>query len=249
MRRSHVFATAGAVALIGSALAGTVASAAPSHNRSPLHLVGQRPALTSSSTSERSALPSPGDITAGTELKSPEVEARENSPQGGSNVLNGNIRPPSAASVPVTQNSARCRQLVRGFESLRQSILRRRQRLLGRAPDQGLCVGDNYVFEIVNSVVQVYTKSGSPLIAGNQGVPGWPVGRSDPQRVLRSAPGIRSPRWPLRAVHVRHLLPLRRLDAAVVRRRRPTSTKTRAPVTSPARPGLAGGQRLGESTG
>ncbi len=44
----------------------------------------------------------------------------------------------------------------------------------GEPPDQGMCVGGNYVFEIVNSVVQVYTKSGTPLIAGNKAFPDGP---------------------------------------------------------------------------
>ncbi|MFL6070958.1 MAG: hypothetical protein ACJ72Y_06710 [Actinomycetes bacterium] len=174
MRRSHVFATVGAFALIGSALAGTVASAAPSSSHSPLHLVGQRPALTSSSISEQSALPSPGDISAGSELKSPEVEARENSPQGGSNVLNGHIRPPSATSVPVTQSSS---GVVRSFEGSNHFDSRYSgdgNAFSGEPPDQGLCVGNNYVFEIVNSVVQVYSKSGSPLITGNRAFPDGP---------------------------------------------------------------------------
>ena len=37
-----------------------------------------------------------------------------------------------------------------------------------------MCVGGKYVFEIVNSVVQVYTKSGTPLIAGDKAFPDGP---------------------------------------------------------------------------
>ena len=49
----------------------------------------------------------------------------------------------------------------------------------GEPPDQGLCASGNREFEIVNSVVQVYTTSGHALIAGTPGIPGTaPVGLS-----------------------------------------------------------------------
>ena len=49
----------------------------------------------------------------------------------------------------------------------------------GEPPDQGLCASGNREFEIVNSVVQVYTASGHALIAGTPGIPGTaPVGLS-----------------------------------------------------------------------
>jgi hypothetical protein len=37
-----------------------------------------------------------------------------------------------------------------------------------------MCVSGTRVFEIVNSVVQVYTKSGRPLIAGTKAFPDGP---------------------------------------------------------------------------
>jgi len=44
-------------------------------------------------------------------------------------------------------------------------------------PDQGLCVGPDHILETVNSVVQVYTPAGRPLLPGNPGIPGAePVG-------------------------------------------------------------------------
>jgi hypothetical protein len=46
-------------------------------------------------------------------------------------------------------------------------------------PDQGLCVGNGFVFETVNSVIQVYDEQGTPLITGNPFFPeGPPVGLS-----------------------------------------------------------------------
>jgi hypothetical protein len=45
-------------------------------------------------------------------------------------------------------------------------------------PDQGLCVGNGYVMETVNSVVQVYNQAGTALINGNPGSGTGPVGLS-----------------------------------------------------------------------
>ena len=48
----------------------------------------------------------------------------------------------------------------------------------GEPPDQGLCASNTREFEIVNQVVQVYTRSGTPLLQGTSGAPGFsgPVG-------------------------------------------------------------------------
>src|SRR4029077_10566741 len=49
----------------------------------------------------------------------------------------------------------------------------------GEPPDQGLCASGTREFEIVNSVVQVYTKNGHALILGTSAIPGTePVGLS-----------------------------------------------------------------------
>jgi hypothetical protein len=45
-------------------------------------------------------------------------------------------------------------------------------------PDQGLCVGNGFVMETVNDVLQVYNGSGRPLIHGNPGVSDLSVGLS-----------------------------------------------------------------------
>ena len=59
-------------------------------------------------------------------------------------------------------------QPVRGAQPLRQPISGGGNQFSGEPPDQGLCVSNTRVFEIVNSVVQVYTRSGTPLIEGNK---------------------------------------------------------------------------------
>jgi hypothetical protein len=52
----------------------------------------------------------------------------------------------------------------------------------GEPPDQGLCVGGGFAFEIVNSVVQIYTTNGTALLNGDPFFPGTgPVGLSENQ--------------------------------------------------------------------
>ena len=85
-------------------------------------------------------------------------------------MLNGNVRPPSAASVPLSQNQS---GVVSRFEGLNHFDSRYSgggNAFSGEPPDQGMCVGGNYVFEIVNSVVQVYTKSGNAADRRRQGL-------------------------------------------------------------------------------
>jgi hypothetical protein len=48
----------------------------------------------------------------------------------------------------------------------------------GEPADQGLCVSDDHVFEIVNSVVQIYDRDGTPLIAGTPAT--FPVPYTEP---------------------------------------------------------------------
>jgi hypothetical protein len=175
MKRSRYIAVAtvaGMLAALGTTVATTsFASAAPTK---PSHapkatFMGERAPLTAR-TPAASALRTPGigDVLGGVELKSPEVEARENSPQGGSAVLNGNVRPPSAASVPLSQNQSGVVSSFQGLNHFDSRYSGGGNAYSGEPPDQGMCVGGKYVFEIVNSVVQVYTKSGAPQIAGDK---------------------------------------------------------------------------------
>ena len=179
MRRSSfaaacVFGLVSTGVLVGVSTGVTAgASAAPGHSIS--RYMGERaPLATQAKASSESALPRPGDVLDSTEIKSPEVEARENSPQGGSSVLNGNVRPPSAASVPVTQSANGVTSRFEGSNHFDSRYSGGGNQFSGEPPDQGLCVSDTRVFEIVNSVVQVYTKSGTPLIAGNKAFPDGP---------------------------------------------------------------------------
>jgi hypothetical protein len=173
MRRSRVVVVAAVVGLAVSGVVSTTASAAPSSSdRSVVKYQGTRGALPTGGT--RQAPTARTAVNLSTEVKSPEVEVRENSPQGGSNVLNGRLRPPSAASVPVTQSSSGVVSAFEGSNHFDSRYSGGGNAYSGEPPDQGLCVNNDYVFEIVNSVVQVFTKSGSPLITGDQAFPDGP---------------------------------------------------------------------------
>jgi hypothetical protein len=156
-------------------LVGVSTGASATSGHSIARYVGERgPIATRARTGDRAALPSPSDVVGSTEINSPEVEARENSPQGGSSVLNGNVRPPSATSVPLTQNANGVASRFEGLNHFDSRYSGGGNAFSGEPPDQGLCVSGTRVFEIVNSVVQVYTKSGTPLIAGTKAFPDGP---------------------------------------------------------------------------
>jgi hypothetical protein len=148
---------------------GSSGNAAAAPKPSIAHYVGERPALsTRAKTAPASAAPKPGDVVGTLEIKSPEVEARENSPQGGSSVLNGKVRPPAASSVPVTSSTSGVTSRFEGLNHFDSRYSGGGNQFSGEPPDQGLCVSSTRVFEIVNSAVQVYTRSGTPLIEGNK---------------------------------------------------------------------------------
>jgi hypothetical protein len=85
---------------------------------------------------------------------------------------------PSADDLPV---SATADELVRSWEGSNHFDSRYSDggnQFSGEPPDQGLCVGNGYVMETVNSVIQVYNTNGTPLIHGNPGLSDNPVGIS-----------------------------------------------------------------------
>lgn len=142
MRRSAALVLAGAAALAVTTLSvGVTAVAAPGSDR-PAQYVGHRgPLAVRGATADAVSPPGVGEVSQATELKSPEVEARQNSPQGGSTVLTGKLRPPSAASVPVTQNASGVTSRFEGLNHFDSRYSDGGNAFSGEPPDQGLCVG------------------------------------------------------------------------------------------------------------
>ena len=86
---------------------------------------------------------------------------------------------PSAPNLPV---SSQTKGLIDSWEGSTHFDSRYSDggnQFSSEPPDQGLCVGNGYVLETVNQVVQIYTQDGDELLAGQSGLPGSePVGVS-----------------------------------------------------------------------
>ena len=115
-----------------------------------------------------------------------------------------------------------------GFEGLnlyQQRYARGGNQFTVEPPDQGLCVGNGYVVEAVNDVLNVFNTSGQSVLPDNTAtniVGGFPTEcepRRRPELVLRLRAGDQP--HDRRPCPVRHRpeLPLRRGDAALLRRR------------------------------
>ncbi len=172
---STVFAFVLAVSLFAGATMGASAAPSAQQARGRVTFVGTRgPLAVRGSAAPAAGAPSIGDVLAGPEIKIPEPQSVKDGPQGGSAVLTGNVRPPSAGSLPVSQNIAGVVSRFQGLNHFDSRYSGGGNAFSGEPPDQGMCVGGNHVFEIVNSVVQVYTLGGTPLIAGNKAFPDGP---------------------------------------------------------------------------
>lgn len=73
---------------------------------------------------------------------------------------------PAAASLPVG-DGASAGATFEGLNHFDSRYSGEGNAFSGEPADQGLCVSDEYAFEIVNSVVQVYDLDGTPQITGN----------------------------------------------------------------------------------
>jgi len=170
--------TAGAAVLLAAGLVTTNAAAASSTTttlRPVFH--GAHSLSTFAATSGTSATRTAtarSNINAGPEFPRGDAGNEESAPQGGATVQDGTVTAPTARSVPVTQNPAGVQSSFQGSNHFDSRYSGGGNQFSGEPPDQGMCVGNNKVFEIVNSVVQVFTKSGTPLIAGNKAFPDGP---------------------------------------------------------------------------
>jgi hypothetical protein len=88
--------------------------------------------------------------------------------------------PPSARdNARVSSHTPGMKRSWEGLDSFDTAWANSGNAFFLEPPDQGLCVGPDHVLETVNSVVQVYTPAGRPLLPGNPGIPGTkPVGIS-----------------------------------------------------------------------
>jgi hypothetical protein len=86
---------------------------------------------------------------------------------------------PSAPNLPVMGAGADLKRSFEGVNHFDSRFSDQGNQFSGEPPDQGLCAGNGYVMETVNTSMQIYDEAGTPLLEGQTGVPGsGPVGVS-----------------------------------------------------------------------
>jgi hypothetical protein len=86
---------------------------------------------------------------------------------------------PSSGSVPVSSHAAGVVSRFQGSNQFDNRYSDGGNQFSVEPPDQGMCTGNGQVIDIVNTVMQVYTTNGTPLIQGNGLFPeAGPVGLS-----------------------------------------------------------------------
>lgn len=185
MKRSRKLSFALAIGLATSALVGVSlggAATAASTGKSHAHLVkyrGKGPSLRSLAKTAISGRRSPLDLADRVEanmqlqenLEEIEGEEGDEFPVAGPLPKGTDLSTDLSASAVVTS--------WEGQNSFHNVWSSNGNQFDTEPPDQGLCVGNGFVFETVNSVIQVYDEQGTPLIFGNPFFPqGGPVGLS-----------------------------------------------------------------------
>jgi hypothetical protein len=161
-RLVHLFAPAGMATLVAGTLVVAPAGTA--------FAAGQNITATSGGTVNASALAGSGASSSsipGAEI-SPAVFPSDAGAQHGTPSTSLPTEPPNPQGSSITMKTS-----AKGFDALDH----RDQRLAGTGaytntqfslepPDQGLCVGNGYVVEPINTAMQVYNSAGTPLMAG-----------------------------------------------------------------------------------
>lgn len=80
--------------------------------------------------------------------------------------VNLGLEVPSASDLPVSGQTFGLLSSWKGSNHFDTRYADGGNQFSGEPPDQGLCVGNGYVFETVNQVVQVYTENGQALLPG-----------------------------------------------------------------------------------
>jgi len=181
--RSRALALGSAVALILGLVVTGAGGAAGAPSAGPVRFVRHVPSLSGlSSTASLRAAARPTSNTSDDEAWADAEFYREHhavphrSPKGGRAIWNGDVAPPRGGAPSRIVPAA----ATIGWEGSNHFDSRYSgagNQFSGEPADQGLCASNTRVFEIVNSVVQVYDTSGNALLAGTPFFPGTgPVG-------------------------------------------------------------------------
>ena len=172
-----VLAAVGALSL-GVAVLVSVGSPAVAARPGPIRYVGQTGQLRDIAAQQTARTTSAGgDNAAEAELlRMHAIEGQE--PEGGEAVREGQVAAPtSGSSAAVSSGAYGLRASWMGSNHFDSRYSGNGNQFSGEPPDQGLCADNSHVFEIVNSVIQVYTPNGTALLDGDPFFPGTePVG-------------------------------------------------------------------------
>jgi hypothetical protein len=183
-RRSAIASVSVLAVVLSLALAGVPARGAPGRlataTKAPLKFVQRTPTLRSVAKVHTAASVNQSFGSDAAEL--PFLKARQpHESEFGEEAQAPPTSLPGDVSVPVQVGGG----LNTGWEGLNHFDNRysdNGNQFSSEPPDQGLCVGRGFVFEIVNSVVQIYTTDGTALLNGDPFFPGTgPVGLSENQ--------------------------------------------------------------------
>ncbi|HJX08029.1 MAG TPA: hypothetical protein VJ736_08160 [Actinomycetota bacterium] len=177
----HVFPRVAPLVTAVALAATLIASGSPNAaavSASPTTFHGTTPPLSSIAATQHPATRAQSSGTAfeAKWLRTHTIEGQE--PEGGEAVRQGEVAAPTASDdVSVTRGAY---GLVRSWEGSNDFDSRysgNGNQFSGEPPDQGLCASSTLEFEIINSVIQVYTRGGKPLLAGDSFFPNsGPVG-------------------------------------------------------------------------
>jgi hypothetical protein len=169
-----------AILVVSALVASLVAAAGPvaaRQARSPLRFAGQVGPLSAIATQRTAATSNAAGAAVDVRLyRKHHIESDE--PEGGEAVLSGAVPAPTATRhLDVARTKPGVVASWEGSNHFDSRWSGNGNQFSGEPPDQGLCANNGRVFEIVNSVVQVYSTDGTPLIAGDPYFPGTaPVG-------------------------------------------------------------------------
>ena len=109
-------------------------------------------------------------------LRTHAIEGQE--PEGGEAVRMGEVAAPQGpGDASVTDGGFGLVASWQGSNHFDSRFSGNGNQFSGEPPDQGLCASNTDVFEIVNSVIQVYTPAGAAQLEGDPAIPGTgPVG-------------------------------------------------------------------------
>jgi hypothetical protein len=143
----------------------------------PVRFRGQTPPLLEISSSQERVAASLGSDRLDARLYRLHAEREDETRLSADRFVNDDPAAPVTSNTPIMTEPKGRKASWEGLNHFDSRYSGGGNQFSGEPPDQGLCASNDRVFEIVNSVVQVYTTDGRALIPGHPTFPGTaPVG-------------------------------------------------------------------------